>query len=214
VIRTQGASAVIPIEVLRDATGRMLRGQINGEPMAQAFSFADELREEATVEDTGLVYESFTTITDDASAIQVEVPAEWSDVEGTPYADSQDRQVTDVRAAPDLDAFLADWATPGMAFSASSQWAATTSEEELLDGLLSRFGACTYAGRSSYEDPAHVGFYDTYTNCGDIPATYVVLAARPTEGDFLILLQAQANEDRDLEALDQIMSSFTVLGLP
>ena len=212
VIRTKGPDAVIPIEVHRQSTGRVLRGQINGEPMAQAFSFAAELREVATVEQTAATYESFNTITDDGGAIQVEVPTEWSDVSGEPYADSQDRQVTDVRAAPDLDAFLADWATPGMAFSASSAWAATTTEEDLLDALQSRFGDCTYAGRTTYQDPAYTGFFDTFTSCGDIAATYVVLAARPTEGDFLILVQAQANEERDLEALDRIMSSFTVLG--
>lgn len=212
VIRTQGPDAVIPIEVHRESTGRVLRGQINGEPLAQAFSFAAELRDVATVEQTAATYESFNTITDDGGAIQVEVPTEWSDVLGEPYADSQERQVTDVRAAPDLDAFLADWATPGMAFSASSEWAATTTEEDLLDGLQSRFGDCTYAGRSAYEDPAYTGFFDTFTNCGGIAATYVVLAARPPAGEFLLLVQAQANEERDLEALDRIMSSFVVLG--
>lgn len=43
----------------------------------------------------------------------------------------------------------------------------------------------------AYEDPAYTGFFATFTSCGDIAATYVVLAGRPTQGDYLMLVQAQ-----------------------
>ena len=75
-------------------------------------------------------------ISDDTGAIQVEIPIEWSDVDGAPYTDEEGRDITDVRAAPDLTGFQETWDTPGMIFSASSDWAATTSEEELLDVFL------------------------------------------------------------------------------
>jgi serine protease Do len=213
VIRTQGGSGVIPVEVLRYETSQVLRGQFNGEALAEAFSFAEELDETATVEESSATYAEYTLITDDTGAMQVEVPVEWSDVDGAPYVDDEGRNITDVRAASDLTGFLETWGTPGMIFSASSAWAETTSEEALLDLYLESLQAqCIYDGRYDYEDPAYTGFYDLYFECGDTLATYVVVAAHPPEGGFIILVQVQANEDRDFDALDRILASFFVSG--
>ncbi|MGQ0847580.1 MAG: S1C family serine protease [Actinomycetota bacterium] len=213
VIRTQGTDGVIPVEVLRYDTSQVLRGQLNGDPLAEAFSFASELAGETTVEESTNVYREYVVIGDDTGAMTVEVPVEWADVDGAPYDDELGRSITDVRAASDLTAFLDSWNTPGMIFSASSDWAATTTEEELLNELLASIEeVCLYAGREPYEDPAYIGFYDTYNDCGDTLATYVVVAARPPDGAFLLLVQVQANAERDFEALDRILSSFYVAG--
>ena len=88
------------------------------------------------MEETAATYEEYTVITDDTGAMQVEIPIEWSDVDGAPYTDDEGRGITDVRAASDLSDFQETWNTPGMIFSASSDWAASTSEEELLDNYL------------------------------------------------------------------------------
>ncbi|HKY47210.1 MAG TPA: S1C family serine protease, partial [Acidimicrobiia bacterium] len=213
VIRTQGNTGVIPVEVLRFATSEVLRGQFNGEALSQAFSFADELEGESTVEESIGTYSEYMVIEDDTGSMQVEVPVEWSDVDGAPYTDEEGRAVTDVRASSDLVGFLETWGTPGMIFSASSDWAETRSEEELLDFYLESLeSVCIYEGRSPYEDPAYTGFYDFYSECADTAATYVIVAARPPEGNFLILVQVQANEDRDFDALDRILASFFVSG--
>ncbi len=213
VIRTQGTSGVIPVEVLRYETSQVLRGQLNGEPLAEAFSFAEELDETATVEETSATYSEYTLISDETGAMQVEVPVEWTDIDGAPYIDEEGRAVTDVRASPNLEEFRQTWDTPGVIFSASSAWAATTTEEALLDsGLESLQSQCTYDGRYDYEDPAYVGIYDLFFDCGDTLATYVVVAAHPPEGGFIILVAVQANEDRDFDALDRILGSFFVSG--
>ena len=213
VIRTQGEEGVIDIEVLRYDTAQVLRGQLNGEPLIEAFSFAEELEEEATVETDTSVYPEYVVIEDDTLAISVEVPTEWSDVDGAPYEDAAGNYVVDVRAASSLTSFFDTWSTPGMIFSASSDWATTTSEEALLDEVVSNFNEiCEYAGRDVYEDPLYTGSFDTFVNCGDEAATYVVVAARPPEGNFLLRVQVQANSDRDFEALDRILSSFIVTG--
>ena len=213
VIRTQGEEGVIDIEVLRYDTAQVLRGQLNGDALTEAFSFAEELDDEATVEADASVYSEYEVISDDTGAISVEVPVEWSDVDGQPYEDEQGRSIVDVRAASDLAQFHDSWSTPGMIFSASSEWATTTTEDELLDEIQSTFsGVCEYIGRDVYEDPLYVGSFDTFVNCGDEAATYVVVAARPVEGSFLLRVQVQANADRDFEALDRILSSFLVTG--
>lgn len=213
VIRTQGTTGVIPVEVTRYNTSQVLRGQFNGDALVETFSFAEELEETATVEETTGTYDEYVVITDDTGAIQVEIPVEWTDVDGAPYTDEEGRAVTDVRAAPNLTDFLETWGTPGMIFSASSAWAATTSEEALLDPYLESLqNVCTYDGRYDYEDPAYTGFYDLFFDCGDTLATYVLVAARPPEGNFILLVQVQANEDRDFDALDRILASFYVIG--
>jgi serine protease Do len=213
VIRTQGNTGVMPVEVVRSATSEVLRGQFNGEPLSQAFSFADELEGESSVEESANTYAEYTVIEDDTRSMQVEVPVEWSDVDGAPYTDEEGRAITDVRAASDLAGFQETWGTPGMIFSASSDWAVTTSEEELLDRFLESLqGQCVYDGRTAYEDPAYTGFYDLFHECGETLATYVIVAARPPEGSFLIVVQVQANEDRDFDALDRILASFYVSG--
>ncbi len=213
VIRTQGTTGVIPVDVLRYDTSQVLRGQFNGEALSEAFSFAEELEEEATVEETTDTYDEYVPITDDTESMQVEVPVEWSDIDGAPYTDEEGRAITDVRAASDLAGFQETWGTPGMIFSASSDWAETTDEEALLDLYLESLQSqCVYDGRYPYEDPAYTGFYDRFFECGDTLATYIVVAARPPEGNFLILVQVQANEDRDFDALDRILASFFVSG--
>ena len=213
VIRTQGIGGVIPVEVHRDATSQILRGQLNGAALTEAFSFAEELDEEATDEETTGTYSEYTVITDDTGAMQVEIPIEWSEVDGAPYTDEEGRSIKDVRAAPNLADFQETWSTPGMIFSASSDWAASTSEEELLDTFLESLqDVCVYDGRYPYEDPAYAGSYDLFYECGDTLATYVIVAARPPEGEYLIVVQVQANEDRDFDALDRVLASFNVSG--
>ncbi|CAN5329217.1 hypothetical protein BH18ACT5_BH18ACT5_12310 [soil metagenome] len=209
VIRTQGGEEVIPIEVIRAETSQVLRGQLNGEALVEALSFADEL---GTTEDTGS-YSVYEVITDDTGAISVEVPTEWGEIDGAPYEDEEGRAVSDVRASSNLTAFLETWNTPGMIFSASTDWVTTTNEDALLDLIRTDLeGVCDYSGREPYEDPLYTGSFDTYVNCGDTAATYVVVAARPVDGNFILLVQVQANADRDFEALDRILASFYVSG--
>ena len=213
VIRTQGEEGVIEIEVLRYDTAQVLRGQLNGNALTEAFSFAEELDEEATVDEGTSVYADYVVISDDTGAITVEVPLEWADVDGRPYEDDQGRSITDVQASSNLDSFLGSWSTPGMIVSASSDWATSTTEEALLDDIQANFSdICEYVGREVYEDPLYMGSYDTFVNCGDEAATYVVVAAHPVEANYLVRVQVQANSDRDFEALDRILASFIVTG--
>jgi serine protease Do len=213
VIRTQGEQGVIDIDVLRYDTAQFLSGQLNGEPLTELYSFAEELEEEATVEEDTSIYAEYSVITDETGAISVEVPLEWSDVDGAPYEDEAGNFIVDVRAASSLTTFFDSWSTPGMIFSASSDWATSTSEEALLDEIQSNFTeVCEFAGREVYEDPLYTGSYDTFVNCGDEAATYVVVAAHPVEANYLVRVQVQANADRDFEALDRILASFIVSG--
>lgn len=214
VLRSRSPDDPVAIEVLRFEEGQVLEGQLNGRRLAATTSFGNELAGEATADDAAAeAYAEYTTITDETGAIEVEVPTEWSDVDGAPYVGEDGLRRIDVRAASDLASFAESWNTPGMVFTASSEVAEVSSETALLDELLEPLsGECTYEGRQPYEDPIYTGSYDVYSNCGGVGATYVVIGAVPEARDFVIRVQVQANSDRDFDALDRIIDSFVVTG--
>lgn len=215
ILRSNDPDDTLSVEVLRFETEEYFEGQLNGRELELAFSFAEELEEEASAGagDPAATYSGYTAITDDTGAISVEVPNEWSDVDGAPYTPDDGIQRFDVRASSDLAAFLGGWDTPGMIFTASSGLAAVSDENAILDELVeSGSSQCTYEGRQPYEDAAYSGQFDTYTNCGGVGATYVVVGAVPADRSFVMRVQIQANAERDFEALDRILRSFVVVG--
>ncbi|HKX74568.1 MAG TPA: S1C family serine protease [Acidimicrobiia bacterium] len=213
VIRTHSADDPMRVEVLRWNTSQVLAGQINGDALTEAFSFAEELEDDVTADPSLEPYSEFVLIQDDTGAVQVEVPVEWSDVDGAPYTDEAGNYIIDVRASSSLDAFISGWDTPGMILSASSDLLASLDEVTILDEVNAGLeGTCNYEGRSPYSDPAYEGQYDLYTNCGGVGATFVVVAAVPADRSYLILVQIQANAERDFEALDRILNTFVAIG--
>ena len=176
-------------------------------------SFLAELESVATVEPSDRTYADYSFV-EVPGALRVEVPLEWSETEALSI-DSSNRPVTGLYAAPSVAAFKekGNWDAVGMLVIASSALARDTEEQALLDDFRGRLQpACDYDRRRPFIDRPYTGYYDTFINCGDRATTYVVVAARPPNVDYLILVQVQANEQRDLEALDRILESFLVLG--
>jgi serine protease Do len=206
--------------VLRYDTQEFLEGQLNGRALEPSFSFATELGEEVVEEPTGPVttttgYSEYTMVTDDSGAIQMSVPVEWSDVDGSAWTSDGEVIGAGISAAASLDNFYGFWDEPGTFFGASDDLAELGGYVQLLDATRDSFSSdCTLDGRYDYADPLYEGQYDWWTDCGGTGASYVVLSARPIEGqtDFLILVEVQIVTEADLEALDQILNSFQVVG--
>ncbi len=215
ILRSRDADDVLRLEVLRFDSQEVLEGQLNGDELVAVTSFARELGDTtagggAPADAAGYEY---TQVTDDTGALQVEVPTEWSDVDGAPYTDAEGRAITDVRAAPDLEGLQNRWDTPGVIFSASSAIAQQANETTLLDEVNPQLSEqCTYEGRQPYEDPLYTGQFDLYTDCGGVGATFVVVGAVPEDRAYVIRVAVQANAERDLEALDRILNTFVVTG--
>ncbi|MGI9015840.1 MAG: hypothetical protein ACR2HR_01835 [Euzebya sp.] len=185
------------------ATGGGLEGRPAGEEFGGAM---DDIGGQTT-------YDGYTTITDDTGAIEVEVPTEWSDVDGRPYNDEQGRQLFDVRAAPDLQPFAETWDVPGIIVTASTEVAQSQNEETLLDELVGPFsGVCSYTGRQPYDDGLYTGQADVYENCGGTDTAYLVVGAVPASRSFVVRVQVQVVEERDLEALERALASFIITG--
>lgn len=212
ILRSHAPEDTLNLSVLRFETQEMLEGQLNGRTLEQSFSFAQSLDTETVASSdsqpaTG--YSGYLQISDDSGSLTVEVPVEWSDVDGSEWTADGEFIGWSVSAAPDLDAFNSTWTIPGVFFGASISLADYTPAE-----LLSFFdysGECTLTQQNAtYEDPLYTGSYDLWESCGDAGTTYVVVAAKPASGDYVILVAIQAVSEADYAVLDQILNTFIV----
>ncbi|HUG84288.1 MAG TPA: hypothetical protein VMM13_06965, partial [Euzebya sp.] len=82
-----------------------------------------------------------------------------------------------------------------------------------LDELLGNFSsACTYLGRQPYDDGLYTGQADVYENCAGTETGYLILGAVPNTRAFLIRVEVQVVEERDVEALGQALNTFVIVG--
>ncbi len=218
VLRSHNSSDTMSIEVLRYATQEVLEGQLNGDPLAQSFSFAQEVQvDDGTSGDTGTdtgaaTYENYVGIYDDSQAVYVEVPAEWSDVDGSNWVDSDDGSVlgSELIASTSIADFSADYVTPGVQILAGAYFGDTTMGE-LVD-VFDFSQDCTYDGRFDYSDPVYTGVYDQYSNCAGAGSVIIVLGAEPAAKNYSVVVLVQAVTEADLDALDHILNTFNVVG--
>jgi len=215
ILRSHNASDPMNVEVLRYATQEYLEGQLNGPRLETSFSFAQAVEiPEAGDRGSGdpiTPYSDFVGITDDSNAVYVEVPVEWSDIDGSNWLDDDGSILgSSLYASTDIDGFNSGFSTPGMQILASDQFG-DTEMWELLD-LLDFSDSCTYGGRFDYEDPVYTGQYDLYSECAGEGSVIIVLAVEPAEKNYTMLLLVQAVTDADLDALDWILNTFIVIG--
>ena len=216
VLRSHDSDDTLDIEVLRYATGEVLTGQLNGRELETATTFIDTIEEDIseTVEDTG-TYSGYVTVVDDYSAIQMEIPSEWIDINGGYWEDGGDIIGSTITAAADLDSYFNTWSESGVFFGASDDLANLGGYVNLLDIRRDAFkDDCKYDDRYDYEDVVYRGKYDLFENCGDSGNVYIVLTAVPKDDSqaFLILVEMQITKESDFDALDQILATFDVVG--
>ncbi len=219
VLRSRNATDTMSIEVLRYATQEVLEGQLNGDPLKQSFSFAEQVQVDEGNTSSGssgstdtTTYENYVGIYDDSQAIYVEVPAEWADVDGSNWIDSDDGSVlgSQLIASTDIAGFSGNYVTPGMQILAGAYFGDTTMGE-LVD-VFDFSGDCTYDGRFDYSDPVYTGVYDQYSNCAGAGSVIIVLGAEPAAQNYSVVVLVQAVTEADLDALDHILNTFNVVG--
>jgi serine protease Do len=217
ILRTKNADDTMDIEVLRYDTQEVLAGQLNGDPLAQRYSFAQELQDEVVEQPAennagGAAPQgyTYTTVTDDSGLLVVNVPEQWGDVDGSPWVIDGEEIGVAVLAAPNISAFQESWTTPGVFFAASASIAQEMSVNDVLDAF--DFSSdCDYQGRTDYSDEVFTGVYDVWSNCGGGSSTLLTLSAMPQSQNFLVLVLSQITSDADLDALDNILNSFNVV---
>ena len=219
VLRSHSADDTLAISVLRFATEEVLEGQLNGRPLEQSFSFAQELEEEVPDEGGGgggggaggTAYSEYVPVEDDTGTIALSIPAEWAEVQSGAWVINETEYGPSITAAPNIEEWVNGWATPGVFFGASSTLRAELDVNSILD--VSDFSdVCTYDGRSDYEDPLYVGAFDVYSECGGEGSSFIQLAAEPPDGSYILFLQMVLVSEADLEAIDMILNTFQVIG--
>jgi len=219
ILRSRNATDPMNIGVLRYATQEYLEGQLNGPELEQSFSFAQavEVEEDAAAPsggDTGggETYQEYVGIYDDSNALYVEVPVEWSDVDGSNWLDDEDGTVlgSELMASTNLAGFSSDYVTPGVQIIASAGLGGQ--EMGSLVDFFDFSTDCTLDGRYDYEDPLFNGVYDLYTDCAGEGSVIIVLAAEPADRAYATIVLVQAVTSADLDALDHILNTFNVVG--
>ncbi|MEM9033647.1 MAG: trypsin-like peptidase domain-containing protein [Actinomycetota bacterium] len=207
ILRTRGDSA-IAVEVLRLSTDEILEGEINGRPLEQTFSFAEELGGGEMVADSASAtsYE-YTFVTDDTGLLSLEIPTAWSDIDGRPADDL----TLDVRAAPSLADYADFYDVPGVQFTVSiDETLLGVPTDQLLREITTWSGGCQPQGVAAFDDGLFVGSWEAYSACGGSDAGAIVVVVRPENQAYTIILAVQVVSDADLEAADRILSSFFV----
>jgi Protein of unknown function (DUF2510) len=149
-------------------------------------------------------YTDYVRVADDTETIVVEVPAEWTEVDGRQLQLENGTYIPDVMASSDLDAFLTDSA-PGVEVSATDLSVADV--PTAMDELART--ECTLADSQPYDDPAFEGRIDFFTDCPGTDAIYVLLAASyKPEPERIAIVQAVLMTDTDVDAMIHVLDTF------
>lgn len=208
ILRGHNMTDVMSIEVLRLSDGTILSGQVNGDPLEVIGSFGAGGSTGGT---SGESYSEYVSIRDDSETLQMSVPVEWSDVDGSPWTFNDTEAGPALHASTDIDGYFNNWTTPGAFLAASTSLRATYDYSTLLDEFdLS--DSCVYDGRFDYSDELYTGAYDSYSNCDGTGSSFIVLVVEPDARNALIIVQGQLVTAADEEAWDQVLSSFIYFG--
>jgi len=163
-------------------------------------------------------YSDYVWVYDDYNSIRMQVPAAWTEIDGSPWHGLNDEVVGGgIIVSPDLNGYATTWDVPGVTFSASDDYARQVGYLQLLDYFQSDYlDQCEYEGRSDYEDALYRGKYDTFVKCGGPggPTQFQLSAvSKQDQYAFIILLEATIVSDADWEAVQTILDSFEVVGV-
>jgi len=211
ILRSHNPEDTLSIHVLRLDTGERLEGQLNGRPLEVVSIPVVPTSAPDPDQPAVVAYSGYVTIADDTGALQLEVPSEWSEVDGSAWLIEGQAIGLSVSASSDLDGFINSYATPGVFFGAS----AVLLQEYDVYSLLDDTGFeddCTYGGRKDYDDGVYVGAYDLYTDCGPTGSSIISTVAMPEDGAFLVWVITQIVSDADIDALSRIIDTFEVVG--
>jgi serine protease Do len=202
VLRTHGTEATLDIELYRPADEAYYRGQVNSDRVLTAV--------ETIGGGGGEPSGDFVDIADDSGHVQVSVPVEWDDIDGSGFTDDAGNQWSSVIASPNISQLQSGWSVPGVSVMATPTGVDPANVDALLASTASgvQGDGCVSDGVQSYADGYHTGKYEYFTGCGSTDADYVAIAALADNGGYLIYVLIQAVSEDDAAALDRIVSSF------
>lgn len=218
ILRSHKPTDVLSMQVIRFSTGEVLGGQFNGRALSTSFTFnstgATPEPGSSTGPTTSGEYSGYTKVTDNTNSIQIEVPNEWSDMSSMPWNFEGSDIGVSIAASPDLTAF-SNYQDSGVLFRASEELAKAGGYVQVLDyEKASYVNVCKYDSRLDYDDGVYRGKADKWTRCNGVNNTLYVISAIPKAAPTSVIIEVHVlmTRDADQAALDQIISSFEVIG--
>ncbi|MEO8285684.1 MAG: hypothetical protein ABI670_04565 [Chloroflexota bacterium] len=190
------------------ATGN---GKTNVEQQVEKVRLPKELVARAGQITTGRAYSGYVKAVDSYSAITVDLPKEWTQVESGDWIVHGKPVGRFIAASTDLQAFYNTGAVPGVYFAASSVVPAYNDLATAPDVAVSA-GTCKNMGVFDYQDTFYQGAYNYYADCGKGASNLLVLNGAPGSQDFMTSVRLSIRSKEDLDAAAHILATFQVVG--
>ncbi|HWL45698.1 MAG TPA: trypsin-like peptidase domain-containing protein [Ilumatobacter sp.] len=201
VIRTAGEGTPMAIRVLSWDDRAVYEGEINNpdRPLHTVATFGED------AEQTSESY-SYNQVRDDTNELLVEIPSHWV------YDGLPDGAKSSIWAAPDIQAFLQSWDTPGTKITVfPTEDTHTVAEMYDLLSATSFLSACGgYTGAQSYEDSRFLGILGEWTDCGSAGSGYVMLVTVDPTSARLVTMEFQYVTSADIEAANRALQTFNL----
>ena len=159
-----------------------------------------------------------TTLQDNTHAIQVSVPSDWTDVDGSTFQlPNTSVNFASIKASTSLTD-ITKYTAPGVWVMASSQLAQIGGYIQMLDAVKDGYSNCQYDGRNNYSDGTYEGAYDLFHDCDQSGNSLLILSVRPIQHptDFLVFVLINSPSGQSADAANQmaqtILNSFNVVG--
>ncbi|MCS5734032.1 S1C family serine protease [Herbiconiux daphne] len=203
VIQTQGTDGTIDVDVYRPSDDALYRGQFNGKPL-EAVTVPGHGATSAGPDDR-----AYTTVYDDSGVLGVEVPADWTDVDGASFTGINGHEFLDVRASTNLQQFAESWGTSGVTLSAA-EMADDLTPEAIFASFADLTAQCTPAETDAYSDGVYEGQYQYFTACGGV-SDYAIVVAYPSDQSYVVVVSVAIASEADLPAIEHVMGSFAAV---
>ncbi|MCB0994042.1 MAG: hypothetical protein KDB21_03045 [Acidimicrobiales bacterium] len=153
-------------------------------------------------------------ISDDTRVVFAEVPASWTDVDGSTRT-VEGVSAPSVVAGPDLPGFIETYDEPGVRLTVYSGSLADQPSAAILDSLAESANAADACYESfrdyTYEDAAYVGDWEVFTGCSSSGVALFHLVALPKDpilDGTLLVLEAQMVTTGDMTAVAHVLDTF------
>jgi hypothetical protein len=150
-------------------------------------------------------YGDYVTVSDDSGTLSVEVPAAWTDVDGSPGLFGPD-----VIASTDVQAWIQTYEPSGLEFQATGIETNQSTDEILTAVSTGQAGQCTSLGRQPYSDPLYTGVSEVFEDCGGTETDFTWVAFEPADQSYHGVIGVQITNQADVEALERALATFVV----
>ena len=167
--------------------------------------FGDTIEDDLDMESGagGDTYAEYMTVSDDTGFLTVDVPTEWSDVDGTAGLFGPD-----VTASTDVQQFFETYDVPGLEFQATDIQTNQTPDEVLDAVSQGQVAQCTPFERQDYSDPLYTGRYQEFDDCAGSETDFVWVAFEPFDQSFHGVVGVQILSPADVDALEHALDTF------